>query len=166
MFFKLRWTLPQRLEKYSMASSVQTHSLRLAAFVLQEPQRPIRLSDGCDEFVKNKMIDITLAVSKHGWGFHSSTVIDKALSENVSSSADLPVDKDAAWDWDWSIPKLPTRHGSDSSTLFCEVKKYCLDILSTFYLYHNSASSQDTEVRESVQKMLHIYIYKKSVIFM
>ncbi len=56
-------------------------------------------------------------------GFHSSTVIDKALSENVSSSADLPVDEDAAWDWDWSIPKLPRRHGSDSGTLFCEGKK-------------------------------------------
>lgn len=81
-----------------MASTVQTHTLRLAVFVLQGLQRPIRLRDGCDEFVKNKMIDITLAVSKHGWGFHSSTVIDKALSENVSSSADLPVDKDAAWD--------------------------------------------------------------------
>lgn len=81
-----------------MASSVQTPSLRLAVFVLQQPQRPIRLRDGCDEFVKNKMIDITLAASKHGWGFHSSAVIDKALSENVSSSADLPVDKDAAWD--------------------------------------------------------------------
>lgn len=81
-----------------MASSVQTHSPRLAVFILQETQRPIRLRDVCDEFVKNKMIDITLAVSKHGWGFHSSTVIDKALSENVSSSADLPVDKDAAWD--------------------------------------------------------------------
>lgn len=124
MFFKLRWTQPQRLEKYSMASTVQTHTLRLAVFVLPELQRPIRLRDGCDEFVKNKMIDITLAVSKHGWGFHSSTVIDKALSENVSSSADLPVDKDAAWDWDWSIPKLPTRHGYDGGTLFREVKKY------------------------------------------
>lgn len=79
-----------------MASTVQTHTLRLAAFVLQELQSPIRLRDGCDEFVKNKMIDITLAASKHSWGFHSRTVIDKALSKNVSSSADLPVDKDEA----------------------------------------------------------------------
>lgn len=100
MFFKTSLnTSSQRLEKYSMASGVQTQTLRLAVFVLQEPQRPIRLRDGCDEFVKNKMIDIILAVSKHhGWGFHSSAVIDKALSEKVSSSADLPVDKDAAWD--------------------------------------------------------------------
>lgn len=45
---------------------------------------------------KNKMIDTTLAVSEYGWGFHSSGVIDKTLSENVSASADLPVDR--VWD--------------------------------------------------------------------
>lgn len=146
------------LRSIQWQSTVQTHTVRLAVFVLQEPQRPIRLRDGCDEFVKkNKMIDTTLAVSKHGWGFHSSAVIDKALSENVSTSADLPVDKDAAWDWDWSIPKLPTRRGYDSSTLFCQVKKSTphLDTLSTFYLHHKPAPSQDTEVGR--EKKWHIY---------
>lgn len=83
-----------------MASAVQTLTLRLAVFVLQEPQRPIRLRDVCDEFVKNKMIDTTLAVSKHGWGFQSSSVIDKTLSDGVSTSGDLPVEKDTAWDRD------------------------------------------------------------------
>lgn len=67
---------------------------RLAAFVLQGLQRPIRLRDGCDEFVKNAMMDVTLATSEHGWGFHSRAVTDEALSQSMSSSAD----KDAAWD--------------------------------------------------------------------
>lgn len=58
-------------------ASAQRHAPRLAGFVLQDLQRPIRLRDGCDEFVKNKMIDITLVLS---WGFHSNSVIDKALS--------------------------------------------------------------------------------------
>ncbi|MEQ2177582.1 hypothetical protein GOODEAATRI_005015 [Goodea atripinnis] len=91
-------TQAQRLKKYSKKRTVQTCTLRLATFVLQEPQRTIRLRDGCDEFVKNKMIDTTLAASEHGWGFHSSGVIDKTLSENVSASADLPVDRDTVWD--------------------------------------------------------------------
>lgn len=71
MFFKLRRARgrSKRLEKHSVASAVQTRTLRLAVFVLQGGlQRPIRLRDGCDEFVKNKLIDITLAASKHGWG--------------------------------------------------------------------------------------------------
>lgn len=41
---------------------------RLAAFVLQGLQRPIRLRDGCDEFVRNAMMDATLATGEHGWG--------------------------------------------------------------------------------------------------
>lgn len=71
---------------------------RLAGFVLQELQRPIRLRDGYDEFVKNGMMDVPLAASDHGWGFHSRAVTDEAPSENMSSSADVPVDEDAAGD--------------------------------------------------------------------
>lgn len=69
---------------------------RLAVFVLQRLQRPIRLRDGCEEFVKNGMMDVALAASDHGWGFHSRAVTDEALSENMSSSADVLADKDAA----------------------------------------------------------------------
>lgn len=71
---------------------------RLAAFVLQGLQRPIRLRDGCDEFVKNAVMDVTPATSEHGWGFHSRAVTDEALSQNMSSTADAPAAKDAAWD--------------------------------------------------------------------
>lgn len=56
------------------------------------------MRDGCDEFVKNAMTDVALAASEHGWGFHSRAVTDEALSENMSSPADVPADKDAAWD--------------------------------------------------------------------
>lgn len=87
---------------------------RLAVFVLQGLQRPIRLSDGCEEFVKNGMMDVALAASGHGWGFRSRAVTDEALSEHMSSSADVPADKDAAGDGGRSIPKLPVRYGSDS----------------------------------------------------
>lgn len=72
---------------------------RLAVSVLRGGlQRPIRLRDGCDEFVKNGMMDVVLAASNHGWGFHSRAVTDEALSENMSSPADAPADKDAAGD--------------------------------------------------------------------
>lgn len=51
-------------ERHSMASSVQTGTLRLAIFVLQEPQRPIRLRDPHEAFVKKHTIGITLAVER------------------------------------------------------------------------------------------------------
>lgn len=74
----------------------------------------------------------------------------------MSSSADLPVDKDAAWDWDWSIPKLPARRGSDSGTLVCEVKKkkkycslgYIVNFLFFIFAAQAGITSQDTEAGE------------------
>lgn len=51
-------------------------------------------------------------------GFHSRAVTDEALSQNMSSSADAPADKDAAWDGGWSIPRMPARYGSDSGFLW------------------------------------------------
>lgn len=43
-------------------------------------------------------MDVVLAANEHGWGFHSRAVTDEALSENMSSSADVPADKGAAGD--------------------------------------------------------------------
>ena len=69
------------------------------------------------------MMDVPLAASDHGWGFHSRAVTDEAPSENMSSSADVPVDEDAAGDGGWSIPKLQARYGSDSGILWSKRKK-------------------------------------------
>lgn len=62
---------------------------------------------------------MVLAASDHGWGFHSRAVTDEALSENMSSPADAPADKDGmqlGMDAD-QFPKLPARYGSDSGIL-------------------------------------------------
>lgn len=98
LFFSLKTLAESQLKDFEKQEMFKQALPSLAAFVLQGLQRPIRLRDGCDEFVTNVMMDVTLAASEHGWGFHSRAVTDEALSHDMSSSTDKPADKDAAWE--------------------------------------------------------------------
>lgn len=126
MFFKLGWTQAQKTwEVFNGKDLCSNAHTKISSLCLTGNLKDqLDWETECDEFVK-KSDDRYQFGSEQTWLGISvkQPVIDKALSGNVSSSADLPVDKDAAWDWDWSIPKLPARHGSDSGTWFCEAKK-------------------------------------------
>lgn len=138
---------------------------RLAAFVLQGLQRPIRLRDGCDEFVKKRGDGRDARQPANMAGDFTQ---EQSLTRHCHQTCHLRQTR--------QLTRMQLGIGADQFpecqrdtaliVAFCEVKKnpekiktqvqlvrICLDILSTLCSQHRPAASQDAQVSKSVPQI-------------